>query len=348
VGYLRLQCKRALLYKVAAQPYQHVYVSPHFDDAAFSCGGSITQQRRNDEPILVITVCTGSAHSASTAGAATRRADPRLGAFEDILPRRAEDAAAMRDLGVDHQWLGERDAVVRHRRYRSLVGATGRPLRNDAGVMRRLAAAVAGLELAPGARLYFPLAIGNHVDHQVAFAAGMAVANAPPDGCEVVFYEDVPYALVPHLLRQRLQRLRVTYPSHREQAGTGATLFRRTRETVAALLQLPLISRQMTKAMQLALAGYVLAGHAGLLGGGRPIRGQRNGRRLVALTAEVHNTSNEHEAKLRAAACYATQVAEIMGSVAALEVALRRYASATSDGAAISVERIWHAALAAV
>ena len=37
--------------------YQHVYLSPHYDDAALSCGGSIHQQVQAGELVLVITIC---------------------------------------------------------------------------------------------------------------------------------------------------------------------------------------------------------------------------------------------------------------------------------------------------
>jgi hypothetical protein len=41
-------------------------------------------------------------------------------------------------------------------------------------------------------RVFAPLAVGNHVDHQIVFAAGVDLARV---GWEVWFYEDLPYAL---------------------------------------------------------------------------------------------------------------------------------------------------------
>ncbi|MGH2521295.1 MAG: PIG-L deacetylase family protein, partial [Anaerolineales bacterium] len=37
----------------------HLYLSPHFDDAALSCGGTIHQQTRQGERAVVVTVCAG-------------------------------------------------------------------------------------------------------------------------------------------------------------------------------------------------------------------------------------------------------------------------------------------------
>ncbi|WP_322493922.1 hypothetical protein [Chloroflexus sp.] len=40
--------------------YQHIILSPHLDDAALSCGGSIAAAVAADEPVLVVTICTAA------------------------------------------------------------------------------------------------------------------------------------------------------------------------------------------------------------------------------------------------------------------------------------------------
>ncbi len=40
--------------------YKHIYLSPHYDDAALSCGGSIHKQATQQEPVAVITVFAGA------------------------------------------------------------------------------------------------------------------------------------------------------------------------------------------------------------------------------------------------------------------------------------------------
>ena len=40
--------------------YRHIYLSPHLDDAALSCGGGIAAQRAAGERVLVVTFCTGA------------------------------------------------------------------------------------------------------------------------------------------------------------------------------------------------------------------------------------------------------------------------------------------------
>src|SRR2546421_8348267 len=39
--------------------YQHIYLSPHFDDVVYSCGGTIGMQAHSGQRPLVITVFAG-------------------------------------------------------------------------------------------------------------------------------------------------------------------------------------------------------------------------------------------------------------------------------------------------
>ncbi|MCI5130982.1 MAG: hypothetical protein D3904_05525 [Candidatus Electrothrix sp. EH2] len=40
--------------------YKHIYLSPHYDDAALSCGGSIHKQATQQEPVAVIIIFAGT------------------------------------------------------------------------------------------------------------------------------------------------------------------------------------------------------------------------------------------------------------------------------------------------
>ena len=53
--------------------YRHVYLSPHFDDAALSLGGTLARQVAAGERVLVVTVCSAPPSgplTAATEGAA--------------------------------------------------------------------------------------------------------------------------------------------------------------------------------------------------------------------------------------------------------------------------------------
>ena len=317
--------------------YHHVYVSPHFDDAIFSCGGTIARQVARDERALVVTVCTGRASSdvASSDGARAAshaRGDAPLAVFENLQRRRSEDQQAMNLLGVDWRWLGEDDAIVRDRRYRSLPRATGRPFRRDAAVVRRLVDALSELPLADGARIYLPLAVGNHVDHQLTFAAGVVLAIDAAFCHDVLFYEDIPYALIPHALPQRLSRLARPWAA---RIRTPRTLRSRVVESTAALRQLPLIARELTPTTRLALPLYILAVQLQLI---PLLRVDLPGE--ATFVPYLQDVSTERPTLLGAIGCYQSQVSAIMGSMDRMALALKRHAAAILPGAS-AAERFW-------
>ena len=74
--------------------YDHVYVSPHFDDVAASCGGKILEQKDRGESVLVVTVFTGTAPR--DPASVSNPLKPAL----DYPRRRREDDTAMQRMGV--------------------------------------------------------------------------------------------------------------------------------------------------------------------------------------------------------------------------------------------------------
>src|SRR6185295_15615325 len=40
--------------------YDHIYLSPHLDDAALSCGGAIARHANAGARVLVVTICTAA------------------------------------------------------------------------------------------------------------------------------------------------------------------------------------------------------------------------------------------------------------------------------------------------
>jgi LmbE family N-acetylglucosaminyl deacetylase len=182
--------------------YRHVYLSPHLDDAALSCGGRIHQLARAGEGVRVVTVFAGS---------------PKLGGDERTrselvtalhrrwqtgvdapAARREEDRAALRLLGAEARHLNFPDCIYRRH---PVTGASlyctedeifGRLHPADFSLATKVAQTLTGLvDRSGGATIYAPLATGNHVDHQVVAAAALQMLA---DGHRVTFYEDYPYA----------------------------------------------------------------------------------------------------------------------------------------------------------
>jgi len=165
-------------------------LSPHLDDAAFSCGGTLALLAARGWRVVVATAFTASVPH-PTGFALECQRDKGLPDEADYMAlRRAEDLAACAALGAEAIHLPFAEAP--HRGYadaRALFGA----LREDDGVVPGLAAALRAL---PASALWLlPQAIGGHVDH---LRLREAAALARPPGMPVLHWEDWPYAARPH------------------------------------------------------------------------------------------------------------------------------------------------------
>ena len=183
--------------------YEHVYLSPHLDDAALSCGGAIARHTSAGARALVVTFCTAAppAEGPFSDFAAAMHTRWQLAPGVAVTQRLHEDTLALERLGADSYWAGLQDAIYRMpERYTSddmLFGlpATGDPLRQQlAALIDELHARV------PQATFYVPLAIGGHVDHRITYEATLVNGW----GRSSAFYEDIPYAIKPGAVEARM------------------------------------------------------------------------------------------------------------------------------------------------
>jgi LmbE family N-acetylglucosaminyl deacetylase len=192
---------------LAAPGTRHRFLSPHYDDIALSAGGLATLLARQGLPVTVEVIFGEEPEVGAplTAFAEELHTAWGLSAEEVISARRAEEASAARVMGTASLNLPFRDCIYRGEQYVSNEHIFGSPTQAESGLPEDLIAAL-GLPDAPdpGLWLYAPLAVGNHVDHQHAFAAGVALARR---GWNVLFYEDLPYALLPGGHDRRLSTL---------------------------------------------------------------------------------------------------------------------------------------------
>jgi len=162
-------------------------LSPHLDDAAFSCGGTLAMLADAGWRVVVATLFTASVPDPQGFALACQL-DKGLGPEVDYMAlRRAEDADAMAALGAEPVWLPFREAP--HRGYgsaRELFGAA----QDDDGIVDALASAIRDLVSAYGPdQILAPQAVGGHVDHvQVVRALEQAGVDAP-----VLRWRDFPY-----------------------------------------------------------------------------------------------------------------------------------------------------------
>ena len=180
-----------------------LFVSPHFDDVALSCGGTVALQAQSGRAI-VLTVFAGE--PASELNSFARFQHDRWGTDADTVDlRRSEDHAAMKILGAESHLFEFRDAIYRGDLYLSDDDLFG-PVKPD-DVDTQLAVSQRILELSreiQANRVFLPLAIGGHVDHKLCHAARLDLEAA---GFDVFFYEDFPYAASPGALEARRAEL---------------------------------------------------------------------------------------------------------------------------------------------
>lgn len=178
--------------------YDEIFLSPHLDDAALSCGGQIAQAVRSGAKVLIVTVFTADAPEAELSPLAAEL-HALWGAGDNPFPlRRREDQESCAILGADCEHWGFADAIYRRDAaggwsYPSRRALFGKPDPADEGLVGELARRLSALS---GLAVRGPMAIGGHVDHRLVRAA-LEAAGLP--GLEL--YEDFPYA------RSRKQRL---------------------------------------------------------------------------------------------------------------------------------------------
>lgn len=187
--------------------YRHIYLSPHLDDVALSCGGHIHQLVQTGELVLVITVFAGSPRFSNEGGNRVHSnyieaLHQRWEAGTDAPAlRRAEDRAAIRALGADFRHLPYLDCIYRqHPVTGEFLYQSDKDIFAEVHLAEFLLAAELRERLekligTPGeATIYSPLTAGHHIDHQIVAAAVLVLQAA---GHRVAFYEDYPYAEIP-------------------------------------------------------------------------------------------------------------------------------------------------------
>ncbi len=207
------------------QQYRHIYLQPHFDDAALSCGGSIALQVATGQHVLIATVFGGIPQEDLPLSPFARVLQQRTGlstnSAEATRQRRQEDQAAAEVLGADVLFLDNLEALYRGSPayYQSEEALFGPVNPSDLTLDEQLAQLFLDIhERAPLAALYAPLGIGHHVDHQLCCSAADRLAQRK---INVKFYEDFPYVTQQGALEGRQRELSIAMePEMVEVSGT--------------------------------------------------------------------------------------------------------------------------------
>lgn len=169
-----------------------IYLSPHLDDVALSCGGQIARRTRAGEEVLVVTVFAGDEPPGGHSGLA-RRLHRVFGIDREVVAtRRREDLESCRRLAAaaEHWDLLEaiyrREPLVGAHLYPELDSLFGSVRPPDDELRATLRDRLRGLPTAP--EVFGPLAVGGHVDHRLLREAAEAEL-----GPRLAYWEDYPY-----------------------------------------------------------------------------------------------------------------------------------------------------------
>ncbi len=176
----------------------HLFLSPHFDDAVLSCGGTIHQLAARGEMVVVRTVFGQNPNPERLPQTPILRdLHTRWNSGDSpVATRIAEDEAAVRSLGATPQRMSVwADCIYR-------VDRQGQPLYptegalfgavhpdDDAGKL------IPTIVLSPRDSvhiLYAPFGVGNHVDHQIVRDWALELRKQNP-ALTLKLYEEHPY-----------------------------------------------------------------------------------------------------------------------------------------------------------
>ena len=170
-------------------PQKYIYLSPHLDDVALSCGGLIYEQVKAGRKVEIWSI---------TAGIPDPQHMPEFGrvlnarwgiSLEMLHTRQEEDRAASKLLGAKPLHLGWLDCIYRFK-------ADGDALIHDDDelfaaqpepeLVRELSAYLQS-HVPASTKLISPMGIGGHIDHRLVV---QAVAQSGLGG---LYYADYPY-----------------------------------------------------------------------------------------------------------------------------------------------------------
>lgn len=173
-------------------PSTWIYLSPHFDDVALSCGGLVWEQVRRGDTVSVWTICGGKPPGPLSPFAEELHRRWGIGS-DSVAERVREDRRSCAAMGAKPRHFPIPDCIYRRGSdqaplYASEAAIFGRLHAKEAPLVSQLTAKLARL-LPETTEVVCPMGLGEHVDHQLVRLATEGLGRKP------WYYADVPYVL---------------------------------------------------------------------------------------------------------------------------------------------------------
>jgi LmbE family N-acetylglucosaminyl deacetylase len=172
--------------------YDLIYLSPHLDDVALSCGGQIHAQTSAGKSVLIVTIMAGDPIPAPITEFARSLHQRWCLVDKTVAGRRQEDQVACQILGADFIHWEIPDCIYRTHPVsaRALYVQREDIFGSVQAVEQQLADILAQrlVDLPRRGKLIVPLTVGHHVDHQITRAAAERSTEKA-----LTYYEEYPY-----------------------------------------------------------------------------------------------------------------------------------------------------------
>jgi len=171
---------------------QWIYLSPHFDDVALSCGGLLWEQGQAGERVSVWTICAGEVPTGELSPFAKSLHERWESGHGAAALRRVEDRRSCQLLGAKGRDFDIPDCIYRRdpgsgaHLYASEAALFGELHPGEEPLVTQLGDALAGV-IPAETQVVAPLAVGGHVDHRLVHEAAKNL------GVTVWYYADYPY-----------------------------------------------------------------------------------------------------------------------------------------------------------
>ncbi len=182
-----------------------IYLSPHFDDIALSCGGLVWEQADAGDKVQVWTICAGELPPRPlSAFAMSLHARWQTGP-EAVIQRRQEDIASCEAMRANFRHFNLPDCIYRpHDQqtphyYDSAEALFGEINPAETTLVAELTALLEQA-LPESVQVICPLSLGGHVDHRLVRAAAERLKRP------LLYYADYPYVLKTQLELDDLAR----------------------------------------------------------------------------------------------------------------------------------------------
>lgn len=173
---------------------RYIFLSPHLDDISLSCGGIVNFLNNQNVKTEIWTFFAGIPDTHQLTPFAQSLHDRWQLSYDAPKTRREEDIQACSILGANYRHFDFLDCIYRVDNQGNPIITKEEDLYQDLPHSQdKLVFEINNLiktSLKKGDILISPLAIGNHVDHQIIY---QSIINL--DANMVLFYEDYPYVI---------------------------------------------------------------------------------------------------------------------------------------------------------